>query len=138
MKLSYRGVSYETQPSTLLEMMEGEIGGQYRGQGWNYRYPRHIPQLKPQPYRQYRGVGYGTHSPSQTTISDFTTPTSSGQYCPIPIQKPTKVFVCQTTKTHIENVRRNLERRLQVAKTSGDDRLVHLLEQESQQLAHHT
>jgi hypothetical protein len=36
---------------------------------------------------------------------------------------------------HLENLRQNLEKRLQVAKIKGDDRLVNLLEKEFQQLA---
>jgi hypothetical protein len=36
---------------------------------------------------------------------------------------------------HLENLRENLEKRLQVAKIKGDDRLVNLLEKEFQQLA---
>lgn len=38
MKLSYRGVSYETEPSTL-EVTEGEVGGLYRGQAWRVHRP---------------------------------------------------------------------------------------------------
>ncbi len=36
---------------------------------------------------------------------------------------------------HLENLRQNLEKRLQAAKIKGDDRLVNLLEKEFQQLA---
>ncbi len=42
MKLSYRGATYETEPSTL-EVTEGEIGGMYRGKPWkthNYKQNR--------------------------------------------------------------------------------------------------
>ncbi len=38
MKLSYRGVSYEIEPSTL-EVTEGEVGGLYRGQAWRVYRP---------------------------------------------------------------------------------------------------
>ncbi|NEO17884.1 MAG: DUF4278 domain-containing protein [Moorea sp. SIO4A1] len=41
MKLRYRGLSYDVQPS-LLEVTEGEIGGIYRGQNWRYNYPKYV------------------------------------------------------------------------------------------------
>lgn len=39
MKLSYRGVSYEAEPTTL-EVTEGEIRGMYRGPAWKRHHPK--------------------------------------------------------------------------------------------------
>ena len=54
MQFSYRGVLYDKKPLTL-EVTESEISGKYRGQDWHYRYPKHIPQLQPKIFMQYRG-----------------------------------------------------------------------------------
>lgn len=134
MKLSYRGVDYEKE-LPILEMNEGEIGGKYRGRDWNYRYPRHIPQLQPKWYRQYRGVAYSTRPiprEGEIVIPQWNT---TGVYCPVPVQQPQTVVADEISNTHLENMRRSLERRLQVAKANGDEHLIDLLEKESQQLA---
>ena len=39
------------------------------------------------------------------------------------------------TQTHLNNMRRNLKHRLQVAREKGDQELIHLLELEEQQMA---
>ncbi|PLZ30745.1 hypothetical protein CBP27_22845, partial [Fischerella thermalis WC542] len=46
MKLTYRGVDYESNP-LAVEMTPGEMGGKYRGQQWRRHYPRHIPIPQP-------------------------------------------------------------------------------------------
>ncbi|WP_013323856.1 DUF4278 domain-containing protein [Gloeothece verrucosa] len=133
MKLTYRGVNYEPEPATV-EYYQGEIGGQYRGQDWHYRYPKHIPQLRPKLYRQYRGVSYSTR-PVPYAENPVQESTTGGNCCPLTHQKPRRVYVDQTALVHLDNIRRNLERRLAVAKAKGDETLISLLEQESQQLA---
>ena len=137
MRLTYRGVSYDREPLSL-EVTEGEIGGQYRGQAWRQHYPRHIPNLKTKPkILQYRGVIYQT----QTTvvpgpriachIETLHRPGTGGtQLKPIPQER-----IEQAQQVHLENLRRNLERRLQVAKAKGNETLVRQLEDESRQLA---
>lgn len=57
MKLSYRGVSYEEQPSTL-EVTEGEIGGKYRGQIWNIHRPKQSSRRPMFRELIYRGITY--------------------------------------------------------------------------------
>ncbi|MGH2414712.1 MAG: DUF4278 domain-containing protein, partial [Microcystaceae cyanobacterium] len=133
MKLSYRGVSHEVELS-LLEMNEGEVGGKYRGQNWRYHYPRHIPQLQTKSYRQYRGVVYNNRLISDTEIPSISNSKISKATCAVPVKKTGAVFGNEITKTHLENIRRNLEYRLQIAKASGDKNLINLLEEESQQL----
>jgi hypothetical protein len=133
MRLSYRGINYEKE-LPILEMNDGEIGGKYRGQEWQERYPRHIPQLQPKLYRQYRGVAYSTRPiarAGEVFVPQWNTTQDS---CSVPIQKPAKIVVNEISKTHLENIRQNLERRLQVAKANSDKNLIDLLEQEFQQL----
>ncbi|AOY81010.1 MULTISPECIES: DUF4278 domain-containing protein [Moorena] len=57
MKLSYRGVSYQSEPSTL-EVSEGEIGGTYRGHSWKVHRIKHNPWRKSPANMTYRGVTY--------------------------------------------------------------------------------
>jgi hypothetical protein len=57
MKLSYRGVSYEDQPSTL-EVSEGEIGGKYRGQTWKIHRPKQSLRRSASKELIYRGITY--------------------------------------------------------------------------------
>src|SRR4028118_799230 len=64
MKLTYRGANYEYDIPTV-DMMEGEVAGKYRGQNWNYRYPRHIPTPN-----KYGGRNYTTKRDSQAGDRD--------------------------------------------------------------------
>lgn len=115
MKLGYRGVAYEYEPPTI-DMTEGEIGGKYRGQPWRCSYPRHIPVPQPTLDLKYRGVAYRTNT-QQPAI-----PATSSRTSP------------ELAETHLANIRRRLEHRLQVAKNSGDEKLIRMLEAESRQL----
>lgn len=133
MRLTYRGIQYDSE-SIPLEVKEGEIAGKYRGQPWHYHYPRHIPQLKPKLLLNYRGVSY-TKRPvvRYAHCSDISIPavTTNGEL-------PTPQYFASKTQdiedAHVKNMRRNLERRLSVAKQNGDEELVSILEKEYQQL----
>lgn len=139
MRLTYRGIDYE--PETMpLASTEGEIAGKYRGQSWRYHYPRHVPELQPKLWLQYRGVAYSKRS----TVDSFEQ--HSGVSIPaIPPQtelpKPPH-FASQSeegeaAKIHLETIRRNLERRIGVAKEKGNEQLISMLEQEYRDLASH-
>ena len=67
MKLTYRGANYEYDIPTV-DMIEGEVAGKYRGQNWNYRYPRHIPNPK-----EYGGTNYTKKQDSQAGDRDVAT-----------------------------------------------------------------
>ena len=126
MKFSYRGISYEKNQLPVM-MQEGEIDGKYRGQNAKYHYPRHVPQSQPSVNRLYRGIQYtATASPSSAM---------TGKFCALPAKTAHKVTVSQIAEAHLENIRRNLERRLQAAQAKGDEDLVQLLRRESQELA---
>ena len=119
MKLSYRGAAYEYEPPTI-DMVEGEVGGKYRGQPWRCSYPRHIPVPQPALDLKYRGVAYSTYPKAQE--SAIAKISNSRKVCP------------ELAETHLANIRRRLEHRLQVAKDSGDQKLIRMLEAESKQL----
>ena len=135
MKLRYRGVTYEREPSTL-EVIEGEVGGKYRGQNWHHSYPRHMTHLRNKPSMEYRGVAYGSisHGVQSNTIATSSVETKACS-CPVNFSKqPGFTIINEAAKIHWENIRRSLGRRLEVAEASGNKNLVSLLEQESKQL----
>ncbi len=132
MKLSYRGVSYDRE-KPFLEIQEGEIAGKYRGQEWKYHYPRHIPPAPPKLYRQYRGVAYST-CPNLSQDSACQITDSAEQIGSVPRCQVKPIIKNQISQIHLENMRRNLERRIKVAEANGDDDLVNLLKKESEQL----
>lgn len=134
MKRCYRGVHYEETPSPL-DVTEGEIGGTYRGQNWRFRYLRHIPEPPPTHNLMWRGVEYQTGKPSVVKSTPVEPPmTMVGTRSWFMKNSRQKVFQ-QTNITHLENIRQSLEHRLEVARAKGDQRLVHQIEKESDQIA---
>jgi hypothetical protein len=132
MRLTYRGASTAYELPTI-DMLEGDIGGTYRGQPWRLRYPRHIPEVQPIAELKYRGVPYGTGNPAQ---ADARVPPPASPWHPAPfIPKSRKTLFSETAKIHRANLYHNLERRMQAAKARGDKKLLQLLESEFQQLA---
>lgn len=113
MRLSHRAINYEKALSTL-EVTESEICGKYRGETREFRYLRHIPEPLPLVNRQYRDV----------EVPHWTLPTPKKSE-----------HLEQLMYSHLRNIQRSLEHRLQVAKTNGDRQLIRLLEAESQQFA---
>lgn len=131
MEFSYRGAKYEKDLPTL-EMTEGEMGGMYRGQAWNYRYPRHIPVPHSTPQLKYRGVSYCAN-PRATAEACYAAPPANR------IETKARVnsldqpeFTQQVEETHYQNICRRLEHRLQVARKNGDRNLVKMLEAEQE------
>ena len=57
MKLTYRGVSYNYEPS-FVETKEVELVGKYRGLDWRFRNLKKPPVLLPTANLTYRGVAY--------------------------------------------------------------------------------
>ena len=137
MRLTYRGINYE--PETMpLETTEGEVAGKYRGQSWRYHYPRHIPELQPKLLLQYRGVPYAKRPVVQSsqTLSELSIPVVTPQTeLPKPPHFATQREEDEAAKIHLETIRRNLERRIGVAKEKGNDQLISMLEQEYKDLA---
>lgn len=68
MKLIYRGISYEYNPP-VVETVEGEIGGKFRGLDWRFHNLKKPLLLQPPVNLTYRGVTYAnrpTVTPSST------------------------------------------------------------------------
>lgn len=128
MKLLYRGNSYEQSETSCLEVRETEIAGKYRGHNWQHKLPKHIPQHQPKMYLQYRGVAYSTSSGLKVSSE-----LSKCSYVSVE-NKYAKLVTNNTEEIHLENLRRNLERRLEVAKANNNYDLIEMLEKECQQL----
>ena len=122
MQLTYRGANYEYDIPTV-DMVEGEVAGKYRGQNWNYRYPRHIPVPK-----KYGGTNHTAKRDFQAGSRD-----AAAVSAPAAVKSsPTFAEVAQVHRVHICNI---LDRRQQVAAAKGDERLLRLLEIEWKQMA---
>ena len=147
MRLTYRGVNYESsQPS--LESREVDV---LRSRETNRRCQTLQENALP---LTYRGVRYTTDqvaaaisSPVATTSKPLIyrgvkyVKTESGKIRPVDVMDSTMIpqnaalAFREIGKVHRENLRLNLERRLQSAKEKGDQTLVRLLEAESKELA---
>ena len=148
MNLIYRGDSYEYNPSSL-EVREVDALRRYRSaQRCKTLVESNYPLI-------YRGATYTTAQIAQAFTS---TPVSSSpqlltyrgvQYLKnangiVDFARPAKASLApkaitpaflEASTVHHENLRRNLERRLEVAKGQGNENLVNQLEAESRQLA---
>ncbi|WP_231937559.1 DUF4278 domain-containing protein [Geminocystis sp. NIES-3709] len=128
--MKYRSNQYQSETS-LLEMKESDIIGKYRGCQWNYKLPRHIPQLRPKLGLNYRGVSYSTCPNALPIMSGENLVTTIENYS----NTSSKVYHYKLEDVHLQNLRRNLERRMKVAEENHNDYLLQMLRKESQELA---
>jgi hypothetical protein len=124
MNLSYTRNNYENAVSSLLEIRESDIARQFRGHFLISKLPKHIPQLQPKIFSQYRHIAYKDKACNQTVKCSCLSKENS---CP-------KLVVKNTEQIHLKNLRRNLQRRLQVAQAKENYDLVAMLKKECQQL----
>ncbi|NJL00471.1 MAG: DUF4278 domain-containing protein [Spirulinaceae cyanobacterium RM2_2_10] len=136
MKMTYRGIQYEREPFSL-EVQESELVGTYRGCRYHYRYPQHVPQLRPKPPLLYRGNSYQSCPLIQTEVALRSQLVAIAQACQTTATHEPELQMAAAVRTHRENLRQNLARRLAVARSQGNADLIQALERESQQLAHH-
>jgi len=103
-------------------MLEGDVIGKHRGANLRlqYSYPKHVPVPRTPLEPKYWGANA---TPAAITTLSQSTP-----------QNVRQRVLKEVEETHRTNIYRSLERRLQVAKNLGDQRLVGLLESELQQL----
>lgn len=67
MKLKYRGVTYEYNP-TKVATIEGKVGGKYRGASWQKRIPQITLVDEPNVDLKYRGVSYSKGAVKLTNL----------------------------------------------------------------------
>lgn len=138
MKLAYRGVSYKSNPPNL-ELIESEMGGKYRDANWKQKYPRHVAVPQPKVDMMYRGVSYDVGDPLDVEAVRLrrnyaANSTVAATNTDVPAESSRQQVLAKMNNVHINNIRRNLERRLQVAQEKGDENLIRLLEAEFKQL----
>ena len=135
MQLSYRGVHYRYQP-TSVDMVDSGVSGQYRGRAVSFNYPRHIPVPQATVRLKYRGVEYCAVSKSDTGVNvpslhPEMTPGEKAVVMPLPsIAKACRRQEHELTSTHLDNIRKRLQHRIEVARERGDQILLNQLEQE--------
>lgn len=81
MRLSYRGVSYESNP-TPVEIIKGEVGGKYRGLPWQHTHVKLNKGLRVQSSYDlyYRGVTPQRQQDSQPSGIPVTEPNSVSSF----------------------------------------------------------
>ncbi|ANV85459.1 hypothetical protein AWQ21_00700 [Picosynechococcus sp. PCC 7003] len=135
MKLTYRGVSYDSLPATL-EVTEGDILGRYRGQVVR----RHcVTQTVDRPdvesvLLHYRGGTYAIQQPVVKATAQQQQEAAAAA-CPVRVPQLSKLMGQDARRVHLENMRRSLERRIRTAQAQGDEQLITLLQQESHALS---
>jgi hypothetical protein len=133
MKFSHRGANYDDALS-MLEVTEREIGNMSRGQKREFTYVRHIPEPLPLRNRQFRSVTYCTAQPTAAE-STLTAPRVITVSDRTSLSCKKRELLDELMNSHLQNIQRSLEHRLQVARAKGDQKLVQLLEAESKQMA---
>ena len=126
MKYCHNEIDYEEQPVTL-EITENQIFGS--SQAKRIKYPRHINQRVSRNHRNYGAI----------FNRNFTIPKTCSISNPNSAENTLSILQYQVQdeaakKTHLENIKLNLERRLQAAKVEGNKDLINLLQKESGEL----
>lgn len=113
---SNRGVNAET--ASMLEVTEREINSMHLRQTRELPYVRHIPEPQPISKRLFRPTTASTANSTVVKVAPSNPPQA----------------LDELMHSHLSNIWRSLEHRLQVAKAKGDQNLVRLLEAESKQI----
>ena len=113
--------------STNLEISEAQILDS--NQSTRIKYPRHINQRVSFNHRNYGAIFRSNVAiPKTCSISNLNSCDKALTILQYQLKDET------VKKAHLENVKRNLERRLQAAKAKGNNHLINLLQQEFQAL----
>ncbi|MEM1311116.1 MAG: DUF4278 domain-containing protein [Cyanobacteria bacterium P01_D01_bin.71] len=137
MKLCYRGVSYDYTPP-ILEVTESEMLGQYRGRSLNFSYVKHVPFPQSEANLKYRGATYHTTRYGEIeAVVQVRQPTQEVQFQPVfdSMAAARRSLLQEAAEMHQANIKRSLERRMQVAQAKGDERLLRQLQDEMHQYA---
>lgn len=139
MKLVYRGHAYE-QSSVPVDLVESPTPVRYRGQSYQFSYPRHIPVPQPVMELKYRGVEYrrnseGVITPIEPAERRAAIDTPVFESMKAPVSQARKARLAEAARVHHETIRRHLQHRMDVARQKGDQALLQQLEHEMQQIA---
>lgn len=126
MKLSYRGTPYEKNIVNPV-LQSPEPSQPQPATVKKAPYPRHLAQTFPQNGLRYRGVSY--------RVPDYS-PEDYLNLCPtLNFYTPPELPLTELEQQHQNNIRQNLERRIQAAQAVGNQMLVSLLQQEYRELS---
>ena len=133
MKLIYRGIKYEHAPETVEVTTEG-VCGKYRGAEWKCHYSKHIPITHHAAELKYRGASYYSGNPQE--VEEL----KQRKKLDFIFAKDNQIFFSnqpnnELAKIHLANLQRSVQRRLEVAKQNGDEKLISELEKEANQLS---
>ncbi|HEY9783261.1 MAG TPA: hypothetical protein V6D09_24370 [Leptolyngbyaceae cyanobacterium] len=139
MKLNNRAFNSEPNLSNI-ELTESEIVDS-QGTTWKQKYPRHIPvpqakiDLKSPAVECSTGdlIDIEANQLRQNYIADDSVAVSRKNEVVLTKTKRQQLLE-ELNNVHLNNLRRNLEHRLQVAREKGDENLIRLLEAEFEQL----
>ncbi|WP_019509184.1 hypothetical protein [Pleurocapsa sp. PCC 7319] len=118
-----------TSEKSPLEIVDAEIAVCRNNMNSQHLYPRHISQWETKSHRN--SINQFSYAPKVCQMNTYTTQTTTN--LPLNILKY-QLSDRQAKQKHLENIRRNLNRRLQVAIAQGNLPLVNILQKESQQL----
>ena len=124
MRSSYCGINRE---DLSLDISRGEIDARHKETGWGYDYPRHLSQKS-----QFCKQDHNQSPKHRLTAKTKINPTRTEPYL-VPVGGRDPIAADEIKQIHLDNLRRSLERRLQVA-TSRNSYLAKLLEDESSHL----
>ncbi|MEM9922444.1 MAG: DUF4278 domain-containing protein [Cyanobacteria bacterium P01_D01_bin.50] len=134
MKLTYRGIEYEYIP-LAVEVSAEEVSGKYRGAEWKRHRSRYTTVNENAVEYKYRGATYYSGNPEeieklkQRQKLNFIFAASKNLF------PRNEVNYDGLAQTRLANLCRNLQHRLEVAKLSGDENLIQMLEDEANQLS---
>ena len=139
MKFNNRAFNYEPNLSNI-ELTESEIVDN-QGTDWKQKYPRHIPvpqvkiDLKSPAVECSTGdlIDIEANQLRQNYIADDSVAVSRKNEVVLTKTKRQQLLE-ELNNVHLNNLRRNLEHRLEVAREKGDENLIRLLEAEFEQL----
>ncbi len=118
----------ENDQSNALDLGYQTVIHRHDGPKWKHLYPRHIRPHFSSLSKQEKMTNYALES--QVIIPQV----SEGQICPISAKTTEKLTVNEVDKIHLQNICRNLERRLKNAKLKGDEWLISFLEKEVEEM----
>jgi hypothetical protein len=124
--MKYRGVEYQPV-TTTLDVVEGDVVARYRGQAYRQTYVKHLPEAGPAFQLRYRGASYTTGTVPIAPIPDSEIQELKPTSTIVPLRR---VVADQLSQAHHQNLIRNLEHRLEVARSQGNSKLIQMLESE--------
>ncbi|PZD73097.1 hypothetical protein C1752_02898 [Acaryochloris thomasi RCC1774] len=133
MNLSYRGVKYRFTPFTAVATTS-EVIGRYRGRTCR-RSHFDIAASHPRVTLKYRGVAYMPGLGGQIASRSVESVARDASMVPVAVLTDRHRVQSELEKVHNLSIQKNLERRLSVARTQGNQNLIHVLENEQKQLA---